>query len=129
MATMAKKETELLQPLAKDALRLAGYDFVPLRFLPQRRLEEALQEAFGDEVFLFTMPLQFAARLQEQSLGYSDASSLQARAYSLLRQKADALVPLLSDLTGASTEILEGMRVSELYRLIQHLLEVHPLAS
>lgn len=129
MATMAKKETELLQPLAKDALRLAGYDFVPLRFLPQRRLEEALQEAFGDEVFLFTMPLQFAARLQEQSLGYSDASSLQARAYSLLRQKADVLVPLLSELTGASTEILEGMRVSELYRLIQHLLEVHPLAS
>jgi len=129
MATMAKKDTELLQPLAKDALRLAGYDFVPLRFLPQRRLEEALQEAFGDEVFLFTMPLQFAARLQEQSLGYSDASSLQARAYSLLRQKADVLVPLLSELTGASTEILEGMRVSELYRLIQHLLEVHPLAS
>lgn len=126
---MAKKETELLKPLAKEALQLGAHEFVPLRFLQQRQLEEALQEAFGDEVFLFTMPLRFAARLQEQSLGYSDEASLQARAYSLLRQKADALLPLLGELTGAPLETLQNLRVSELYQLIQYLLEVHPLAN
>lgn len=126
---MAKKETELIQALERPSLSLGGHEFAPLKFLAQRRLEDALTEAFGDEVFLFTMPLRFAAQLQQQSLGYSDEASLQARAFSLLRQKGDAILPLLAELTGHEVETLQTLRVSDLYRLIQHLLEVNPLAS
>lgn len=126
---MAKKETALLEPLAKPALKLGDFEFVPLRFLQQRRLEEALAEAFGDEVFLFTMPLKFAARLQEQNLGYADEDSLRARAYSLLRQKGETLLSVLSELTGAPLETLQELRVSELYQVVQHVLEISPLAS
>jgi hypothetical protein len=120
-----------LQALARPERVLGGLVFRPLLFEQQRALEQGLQALLGEEAFLFTMPLAFTVRLQQQTQGQvvMDESLLRARALALLRTHAERVLALLAEHTGYRVEQLGQLTASELYEAIQHMLEVVPLCD
>jgi len=120
---------ECLQALERPVLKRGGLSFQPLLFNQQRQLEQALQDLFGEEAFLFTMPLSFTVRLQQVQQGQAvmEEGLLKARAHALLRTRASEVLELLAKHTGYNADQLEQLTVAEVYEVIQHLLEVTPL--